>query len=122
MTYTMRLITGDETIGTLAELREMVSEMGWIWGRAETAMGAARCAIALVYPDSDAIDPIAQITDSRSVEEIEGWAADAAEMHISDVINMGGTPRAADAESWGVRLEAHERDALRAALRAALAE
>jgi hypothetical protein len=78
--------------------------------------------VALAYSDSDAIDPIAQITDSRSPDEIEGWAADAAEMHISDVRGMGGTPRASDAESWGVRLEGHERDALRAALRAALSE
>ena len=60
--------------------------------------------------------------DSRSNEEIEGWAIDAADLHISDVRSMGGTPKISDADDWGVRLDDRERDALRAALRAALSE
>ncbi len=122
MTYTMRLITGDETSGTLAEMREMVAEMGWLWEAARASMGAARRTVAMIYPDSGSSEPIAQITDARSDEEIEIWAADAAEMHISDVRSMGGTPRVSDADDWGVRLEAHEKSALRAALRVALSE
>lgn len=52
-------------------------------------------------------------------EELLRWAADQAIGHIDDVRSMGATPSPADAANWE-GIEAHERSAIRAAIKAAL--